>query len=80
MTEEESLSPCSKFDVRVTALRDDPNYVKCPRCWIYHSIKDNYDCLCDRCCRVLVDAFPNHESVPHIKASYEAQRMRYSKK
>lgn len=76
MTEDQSLS---QFAVLVVPLGNDPNYTKCPRCWMYHAVKDNYDGLCDRCCRVIVDSFPNHESVPHIKASYEAQRVKYSK-
>jgi hypothetical protein len=60
--------------VVVTALRDNPDYVKCPRCWHYHAIKENHDSLCDRCCNVLIDAWPDHPSTPLIKANMAAQR------
>jgi len=59
------------------SLRDDPAYCKCPRCWHFHTVKENHDELCDRCCRVLIDEWPRHESVPKIKASLEAQRRKY---
>ena len=51
----------------VRSLANDPDYTKCPRCWHYtHEGLHNHDGLCDRCCRVLIDHHPNHESVAHI--------------
>lgn len=51
----------------VRSLANDPDYTKCPRCWHYtHEGLHNHDGLCDRCCRVLIDHYPNHESVAHI--------------
>jgi hypothetical protein len=53
--------------VVVRSLANDPDYTKCPRCWHYtHEGLHNHDGLCDRCCRVLIDHYPNHESVAHI--------------
>jgi hypothetical protein len=42
---------------------------KCPRCY-RHTPEGhfNFDHLCDRCCTVILDLFPNHWSVPDIKA------------
>ena len=51
---------------------------KCPRCGLYHLMEFNYDHLCDRCCHVLVDDFPDHESVPGIKACYASQRFKWN--
>lgn len=48
----------------------------CPRCW-KAGIPSNHDGLCDRCCDVLVESFPDHESVPRIKAALQAQRERW---
>ena len=42
--------------------------------------KHNYDNLCDRCCNVLVTAWPNHESVPHILAAREEQKRKWTVK
>lgn len=53
--------------VVVRSLANDPDYTKCPRCWHYtHEGLHNHDSLCDRCCRVLIDHYPNHESVARI--------------
>ena len=60
--------------VEVEAVRDNPAYGRCPRCWHYHTVKLNYDHLCDRCCIVLMSAWPDHVSVPHIRGNWEAQR------
>lgn len=63
---EELMSPQNTFLVR--SLKDDPDYTKCPRCRHYtHEGLHNYDGLCDRCCNVIVNTWPDHESVPHIK-------------
>ena len=73
---EELFSPHPRAMVR--SLMSDPDYVKCPRCWHYHTIKANYDCLCDRCCKTLVEDFKGHPSVPHIQENLEAQRKLYT--
>ncbi len=71
------MSPMPTIIVR--SLRDDTNYIKCPRCWHLHTVKLNFDGLCDRCCSVLVEAWPNHESVPLIVAARETQMQRFSR-
>lgn len=58
---------------------DNGRNVKCPRCWHWHGVVENHDSLCDRCCHVLVENFPEHESVPFIHASLEAQRLKYAR-
>ncbi len=63
---------------KVTSLRDDPQFCKCPRCWHYHAVKENYDELCDRCCHVLVEAWPEHDAIPGIQESWERQRAKYT--
>lgn len=66
------------MEIIVTSLANDPNYAKCPRCWHYtHEGIENYDGLCDRCCRVLADNFPDHPAVPHMKAAINAQCKKY---
>lgn len=50
--------------------KQDPEaYVKCPRCYGHHSIHGNFDNLCDPCQITLVQHFPDHESIPFIKAA-----------
>lgn len=64
---------CPQPSVVVRSLASDPNYVKCPRCWKYsHEGLSNYDNLCDTCCSTLISAWPDHPSVPHIKAQHAA--------
>jgi hypothetical protein len=64
--------------VVVRSLKDDPSYVKCPRCWHYHSVRINYDSLCDCCQLVILREHPDHESAPHIKSNIEQQRIKWS--
>lgn len=53
------------------ARKSDPEtYSKCPRCYGYHSYHGTFDNLCMDCCLTIVRDFPNHESVPHIKAAF----------
>lgn len=61
--------------VTVTPAANVEGMHKCPRCWHWHTIQRNYDNLCDRCCKVLVEDFPDHESVPHIRAAMAAWRV-----
>lgn len=77
MTEEESLSPHPRFVVSAISLVDNPLYKKCPRCWQFHSVVGNFDDLCDRCCRVIIEAFKDHWSYPHILATIEEQKKLY---
>lgn len=58
----------------------DPNAVKCPRCWHYHYIKMNFDNLCDNCCHIILDCFPDHWSVEGIKKAYQEQKEYYKTK
>lgn len=51
--------------------------VKCPRCWKYHTVADNFMDLCDACGITICKDYPEHEAVPHIKAAYRAQRDKY---
>lgn len=53
--------------------------VKCPRCWHYHGVRENHDSLCDRCCLVLIDRFPDFDETPKVKASLEAQKEKYAR-
>lgn len=50
-----------------TTRSNDPDYVRCPRCYGNHSVRGNFDNLCDKCQRVLLSDFPDHESVPFIR-------------
>ena len=66
----------SVTNLGVTPANNGRN-VKCPRCWHWHGVVENYDSLCDRCCDVLVRDYPDHESVPFIKQCLAAQREKY---
>lgn len=78
MTDEQLYKLAPHLAVQVASLTDDPNYVKCPRCWHYtHEGLHNYDNLCDRCCVTLITAFPDHESVPHIIANRAEQQAKW---
>lgn len=72
---------------------DDGHNVKCPRCWHWHGVIENFghlpedieanpklakEKLCDRCQKIILTHFPNHPSVPHIKAALEYQRKKYT--
>lgn len=73
---------------------DDGRNVKCPRCWHWHGVVENFghlpqeielnpklakEKLCDKCQQIIVNDFPNHPSVPHIMSAMEAQLAKYSK-
>lgn len=66
------------IDIDVKAMKADGQ--KCPRCGIYHMCNLNYDNLCDKCCHVLLEDWPDHEAIPGIKAAYESQRSKWSVK
>lgn len=63
----------------VRSLRDDPNYVKCPRCWHYHTVLLNYEALCDRCCNVLLEAWPDHSITEAVRANWARCRAHFSR-
>lgn len=52
---------------------EDAVGVKCPRCWKVHRVEVNFDHLCDRCCEVILEDYPEHESVPGIRAAHAKQ-------
>jgi len=54
--------------------------IKCPRCWHYHGVRENHDGLCDRCCLVMMQDFPQHEETPAITAKWQAQQSKYLRK
>jgi hypothetical protein len=65
--------------VRVTPVSEDTGHVKCPRCWHYtHVGLFNFDGLCDRCCGVILDNYPDHWSVPGIRAKQKEQEERWN--
>jgi hypothetical protein len=49
----------------------------CPRCRNFHFLRDTFDNLCDGCVGVILKNFPDHESVPYIKAAIEKERLKY---
>lgn len=78
--------------VKVESMNDGHN-VKCPRCWHWHGVVENFghlpeeiaanpklekEKLCDNCQKTILSDFPNHPAVPHIKSALLAQRARYS--
>lgn len=67
----------------------EPDYVKCPRCWDWHTVWSNFghlpqeeatdpklarEKLCDDCQCFILTQHPDHPSVPHIKAALEKWR------
>jgi hypothetical protein len=68
----------SEIEVRLTVIVKKHTGVKCPRCWHRHHLYDNYDNLCDRCCHVIIEDFPHHESAPFIVEAYEKQAVKHN--
>ena len=53
--------------MNITIIKHDG--VKCPRCYRYTGEgRFNFDGLCDRCCDVLVQDYPEHEATVALKA------------
>jgi hypothetical protein len=67
-------------EITVKPVMLNPRSVKCPRCWQYHTVAENYDNLCDRCQNVILKHFPEHESADGIRASIAAQIEKYTVK
>ena len=66
--------PMMVNDLRILALdcesdrkKDLETYSKCPRCYGHHSVRGNFDNLCDGCVKTILEHFPEHESVAGIK-------------
>lgn len=56
------------INITVISLNNDPSYAKCPRCKIFTKEGlSNFDGLCNKCVDVLLNEYPDHESVPLIK-------------
>lgn len=52
-----------------SARRSDlETYVRCPRCYGYHSVYGNFDNLCDSCVTTLLTQYPEHEASRAIRA------------
>lgn len=52
----------------VTACKDDPTLVRCPRCWRWQPSRANYEGICDRCIGVLLEDHPTHPVTLELKA------------
>lgn len=79
--------------IKVEPMNDGRN-VKCPRCWHWHGVTENFgylpeeiaadpklanEKLCDGCQKTILQNFPDHPSAPHIKAALMAQKAKYTK-
>lgn len=58
---------------------DPETYSKCPRCYGYHSVHGNFDNLCDQCQQTILQHFPNHESVPHIRSALRKWSAKFAR-
>lgn len=71
---------------------NDGHNVKCPRCWRWHGVTENFghlpeeiaarpelakEKLCDRCQAVILTDYPLHPSVVHIQAAMDRQMVKY---
>ncbi len=45
------------MNIKVIPIRDNSDWVRCPRCKKFHRAYLNYDKLCDICCDVLTRDF-----------------------
>lgn len=65
----EVVRDVKNFCVQANDLRkaDPETYFECPRCRGYHSVRGNFDNLCDGCCHALTQDFPWHPAVPEIR-------------
>lgn len=81
------------FHVEISSM-DNGRNVKCPRCWHWHGVVENFghlpeeialnpnlskEKLCDKCQLTILNDFPNHASVPHIREALANQRAKYTK-
>lgn len=64
--------------INVVALRDNPDYIKCPRCWNYtHEGLHNYDGWCDRCCLVMIQYYPDDDRTKSIVENRKLQQDKW---
>jgi hypothetical protein len=77
MTWVESDKDSLTWEIRVWPLKDDKDYVQCTRCRLFHTELENYDSLCNRCCRVLMQ-LPDNESI-HDKLRSNCRQQNYNK-
>jgi len=60
------------------ASMDNGRNVRCPRCWHWHGIGENFDSLCDDCQRVIVADYPEHPSAAAIRKTMKLQKEKYT--
>ncbi len=77
MAEEDGNRMTDGTDIFVEDLKA-LGWTKCPRCRTYHPVKDNHLGLCDKCCHVLIEDFPDDEISIKIKESYSEQRKKHN--
>lgn len=57
--------------------------VKCPRCWKYHGIPDNFMGMCDACCSTLIECdlyeFPEVDMAAVHSGIRESRRIQQAK-
>ncbi len=69
---------CPQPTMLVKSLANDPNYIKCPRCWHYtHEGLENHDGLCDRCVNVMIEAYPDHAQTPAIREKRKQSQTKW---
>jgi hypothetical protein len=72
-------NPDEAEGIEVRAIPIDDKYVECARCQNFHTNRYNADFLCDRCVRVMIQNFPNHERIAKIRMYLAAQRVYFNK-
>jgi hypothetical protein len=65
------MSTLASIEVKVSVSTG----IKCPRCWHFHHVTENYDNLCDRCHNV--ESSNSTETKKAISDSLKQQRMKY---
>jgi hypothetical protein len=57
------VSPSFDCVITVWDLKGDPEFVNCPRCYMYHKSNNNYDNLCFRCGQLMMSNYANHPTM-----------------
>ena len=80
------------LEIHVTDC-DNGRNVKCPRCWHWHGVVENFghlpdeiaarpelakEKLCDRCQSTILECWPDHPASPHIRSALAEQRRKYT--
>ncbi len=63
---------------KITAEVTPSQGIKCPRCWNYHTVRENHDGLCDRCLRLIAEHWA--DDYPEAAANWQAQKVKYGHK